>query len=59
MLKNDETHGLGRFPLQPGKARIFIQSGDAAAKGRAGAIGEQHRVSSARTGPHSPRRTTS
>ena len=27
VLKNDEEHGLGRFPLQPGKARIFIQDG--------------------------------
>ncbi|MHC4135909.1 MAG: hypothetical protein ACYS0K_13090, partial [Planctomycetota bacterium] len=26
-LKNSEGHGLGRFPLQPGKVRIFIQDG--------------------------------
>ncbi|MHC4341717.1 MAG: hypothetical protein ACYSX0_16080 [Planctomycetota bacterium] len=24
-LKNDESHSLGAFPLQPGKVRIFIQ----------------------------------
>ncbi|MHC4934246.1 MAG: hypothetical protein ACYTGV_18905 [Planctomycetota bacterium] len=24
-LRNDETHNLGAFPLQPGKVRIFIQ----------------------------------
>ena len=27
VLTNDEENGLGRFPLQPGKARIFIQDG--------------------------------
>ncbi|MDZ4829561.1 MAG: hypothetical protein SGJ09_05100 [Phycisphaerae bacterium] len=27
VLKNDATHGLGRFPLQPGKARIFQDDG--------------------------------
>ena len=26
-LKNDERNGLGRFPLQPGKVRIFIADG--------------------------------
>ncbi len=26
-LVNDEQHGLGTFPLQPGKARIFISDG--------------------------------
>ena len=26
-LQNDKKHGLGRFPLQPGKVRIFIQDG--------------------------------
>jgi len=26
-LTNDEKHGLGEFPLQPGKVRIFIQDG--------------------------------
>lgn len=26
-LENDERHGLGVFPLQPGKARIFIADG--------------------------------
>jgi len=26
-LRNDKRHGLGKFPLQPGKARIFIQDG--------------------------------
>ncbi len=26
-LINDEKHNLGEFPLQPGKARIFIQDG--------------------------------
>lgn len=26
-LTNDERHGLGTFPLQPGKARIFIADG--------------------------------
>jgi len=26
-LINDEKHGLGKFPLQPGKARIFIDDG--------------------------------
>jgi hypothetical protein len=26
-LTNDEKHGLGAFPLQPGKARIFISDG--------------------------------
>ncbi|MFQ5844599.1 MAG: hypothetical protein ACE5JG_06370 [Planctomycetota bacterium] len=26
-LQNDQEHGLGRFPLQPGKVRIFIQDG--------------------------------
>ena len=26
-LTNDEKHGLGQFPLQPGKARIFIDDG--------------------------------
>lgn len=27
VLTNDEKHGLGKFPLQPGKVRIFIQDG--------------------------------
>jgi len=27
LLVNDEKNGLGRFPLQPGKVRIFIQDG--------------------------------
>ena len=26
-LTNDEKHGMGLFPLQPGKVRIFIQDG--------------------------------
>ncbi|MHC4952967.1 MAG: hypothetical protein ACYTGZ_03695 [Planctomycetota bacterium] len=26
-LLNDAAHGLGKFPLQPGKVRIFIQDG--------------------------------
>ena len=26
-LTNDKEHGLGKFPLQPGKARIFIEDG--------------------------------
>ncbi len=26
-LVNDKEHGLGQFPLQPGKVRIFIQDG--------------------------------
>jgi hypothetical protein len=26
-LINDEKHGMGKFPLQPGKVRIFIQDG--------------------------------
>ena len=26
-LANDEGHGLGRYPLQPGKVRIFIDDG--------------------------------
>jgi len=26
-IDNDEAHGLGEFPLQPGKARIFIEDG--------------------------------
>jgi len=26
-MTNDEKHGMGLFPLQPGKARIFIQDG--------------------------------
>lgn len=26
-LQNDEQHGLGEFPLQPGKVRIFIKDG--------------------------------
>ena len=26
-LINDEAHGLGNFPMQPGKARIFIRDG--------------------------------
>jgi hypothetical protein len=26
-IDNDEAHGLGKYPLQPGKARIFIQDG--------------------------------
>ena len=26
-IMNDEEHGLGRFPLQPGKVRIFIDDG--------------------------------
>ena len=27
VLKNDSRNGMGRFPLQPGKARIFIDDG--------------------------------
>lgn len=27
VLQNDGRHGLGQFPLQPGKARIFIDDG--------------------------------
>jgi hypothetical protein len=27
VLTNDADHGLGQFPLQPGKARIFIEDG--------------------------------
>jgi len=26
-LQNDEKHGLGKYPLQPGKVRIFINDG--------------------------------
>ena len=26
-IDNDEAHGLGKYPLQPGKARIFIEDG--------------------------------
>jgi len=26
-LRNDEKNGLGRFPMQPGKVRIFIEDG--------------------------------
>lgn len=26
-LLNDQKHGLGEFPLQPGKARIFVEDG--------------------------------
>ena len=26
-LMNDNAHGMGKFPLQPGKVRIFIQDG--------------------------------
>jgi hypothetical protein len=40
VLKNDAANGLGRFPLQAGKARIFIADGKAEGEGTTAFLGE-------------------